>query len=440
MPGWTGVGRVLEVFSPVLGTTARRELRLPTLDRAWQRTAVDVAIGAAVTVLWFLAVQVGRSNGWHPVDVRSWFIAGICLGVAVGVRRIAGVGLFVVLALAYPIVYGRPMLSYFHLLPVLVLGFAGSQLGVRRRWVVVIVGACAISVAVLLSPLMYDRSWGLSRHGLLPPGPQPRINLSDLALAEFATVSVALHGAAIASQRAVARDLADRNEELERLRRSDAERAVTEERLRISREVHDVVAHHLTAILMRAQAADRVRDTRPDAAGEAVAWIADESREALRSTRLTVSTLREPATPAGGVRDEGPLADDVAQLVERVREVGLRARLEVRWATEPQLAPAVGVAVRRTVQEALTNVLKHAHATDALVVLEPDDGGLSTWVVDNGRGAAGDPASEVPGSGAGLAGMRERAAACGGRMRSGAVEGGGWQVHLWVPVLAGGGR
>jgi len=315
------------------------------------------------------------------------------------------VGLFVVLALAYPIVYGRPMLSYFHLLPVLVLGFAGSQLGVRRRWVVVIVGACAISVAVLLSPLMYDRSWGLSRHGLLPPGPQPRINLSDLALAEFATVSVALLGAAIASQRAVARDLADRNEELERLRRS----SVTSR-------------------------------TRPDAAGEAVAWIADESREALRSTRLTVSTLREPATPAGGVRDEGPLADDVAQLVERVREVGLRARLEVRWATEPQLAPAVGVAVRRTVQEALTNVLKHAHATDALVVLEPDDGGLSTWVVDNGRGAAGDPASEVPGSGAGLAGMRERAAACGGRMRSGAVEGGGWQVHLWVPVLAGGGR
>lgn len=437
MPRRTAVGRVVGVFSPALGTTARRERALPTLDRAWQRTAVDAAVGLAVTVLWFGAVQLGRRYGWHPVDVRSWYTAGICLGVAVGVRRVAGVGLFVLLALAYPVVYGRPMLSYFHLLPVLVLGFAGSQLGGRRRWVVVVVGACAISVAVLLSPLMYDRWWGPSSPGIFPPGPEARINLSDLALAEFATVSVALLGAAIASQRAVARDLADRNEELERLRRSEADRAVAEERLRISREVHDVVAHHLTAIVMRAQAADRVRDSRPEEARDAVAWIAAESREALRSTRLTVSTLREPDAVGAGGRDDGPLADDLALVVERVRQVGLRARLEVRCEVEPRLSPPVAIAVRRTVQEALTNVLKHARATDALVRLAPEQGGLGVRVLDNGAADAGPP---VPGSGSGLAGMQERAEACGGRIGFGPRSPAGWQVHLWVPVLTSGDR
>lgn len=434
MPGSGAVGRVDGVFSPVLSTTARRDLPLPTLDRAWQRAAVDTSLGAVVTLLWFAAVQVGRNHGWHPVDVRSWFVAGTCLGVAVAVRRVAGVGLFVALALAYPVVYGRPMLSYFHLLPVLVLAFAGSQLAGWRRWVVA--SACALSVAVLLSPMMWDGLWSPRDPGFLPPGPQARINLSDLALAEFATLSVALLGAAIASQRTVARDLADRNEELERLRRSEAERAVTEERLRISREVHDVVAHHLTAILMRAQAADRVRGTRPDEAAEAVAWIAEESREALRSTRLTVSTLRDPAITSPGDREHGLLADDVDQMVERIRQVGLQARLEVRWASEPRLSPQAGVAVRRTVQEALTNVLKHAHATAARVQLRTVDGGLGVAVIDNGTAAPDATDPGVPSGGAGLTGMRERAAACGGRLDHGPVATGGWMVRLWVPVLA----
>lgn len=436
MPFRDAIGRVTEVISPVLGTTARRELPDQTSGGAWQRAAADAALGVAVTVVWFAVVQAGRRTGWHPVDVRSWFVAGTCLGVAVAVRRIAGVGLFVALALAYPLVYGRPMLSYFHLLPVLVLAYAGSQLPGWRRWA--IAAAAAMSVAILLSPLMYEQRWGPGSL-LLPPGPQPRVNLSDLALAEFATISVALLGAAIASQRTFARDLAERNEELEHLRRSEADRAVTEERLRISREVHDVVAHHLTAILMRAQAADRVRGTRPDAAGDAVAWIAEESREALRSTRLTVSTLRGPATPSGAIREVGPLADDLALMVERVREVGLRARLAVRWDAEPRLSPQVGIAVRRTVQEALTNVLKHAHATDALVVLQRDAGGLAVSIRDNGGGpGAGGP--QEPSGGAGLAGMEERAAACGGQVRYGAVAGGGWAIELHVPVLAGGDR
>jgi signal transduction histidine kinase len=422
---------------------ADREPGVPPPDQAWRQAATDVASGVGVALAWLAVYAVGRRTGWRPVDPVAWMVAGACLGVAVAVRRSASALVFIGLALLYPVVYGRPLLSYFHLLPVLVLGFAGAQIEAKRRWVVAVAAACAVSVAILLSPSMSGGLWAPQGQRAFPPGPQPRINLSDLALAEFATLSVVLLGAAIAGQRAVARDLADRNDELERLRRSDADRAVAEERLRISREVHDLVAHHLTAILMRAQAADRVGETHPGAARDAVAWIAEESREALRSTRLTVSTLREAGLPASGDRDAGLLADDLALMVERVRQVGLRARLEDRWEAPPRLSPTAGVAVRRTVQEALTNVLKHAHATEALVVLEPEAGGLGAWIVDNGRTDA-DQAHQaepiVPGSGAGLAGMRERATACGGRVHSGPVVDGGWRVHLWVPVLAGSDR
>lgn len=435
MPGQTAIGRVPEVFSHVLGDTDRARFRLPHLRAGGQQLAADAALGVGAAVVWFAAFEVGRTHGWRPVDPRTWLVAGTCLGVAVAVRRIGSASLFIVLAVAYPLVYARPLLSYFHLLPLLVLGYAGAQASGRRSWAAVaVVAACALSVGLLISPLMWDSPFGPGQPFRLP-GPQPRINLSDLALAEFATISVALLGTAIASQRTAARDLAERNAELERLRRSDADRAVAEERLRISREVHDVVAHHLTAILMRAQAADRVHDTRPDEAQRAVAWIAAESREALRSTRLTVSTLRNDSPDSGSNRGDGALADDVSLLVDRVRQVGLQARLSMRWEAEPRLSPQVGVAVRRTVQEALTNVLKHAHATEAQVVLQPEAGGLGTWIIDNGRAGS---SSAVPGAGAGLAGMQERAEACGGRLAFGPPAEGGWRVHLWVPVLSGG--
>jgi signal transduction histidine kinase len=450
------IGRVARVWSQILGGVDNQEAASQTRSATGARLAADVGLGLLVSGLWFLTFAIGRAQGWRPQDPGTWVVAGICLGLAVAVRRIAGAWLIVALALAYPLVYFQPLVSYFHLLPLLVLAFAGAQLRIRRIWVVAVVIACVVGVGLLFSPLVDDGPGdpgglfgaftGSERRAPdgfgTAPRQQVRINWSSFAWAEFATISVALLGAAIASQRATARDLAARNEELERLRRSEADRAVAEERLRISREVHDVVAHHLTAILMRAQAADRVGDAHPDEARSAVAWIAEEARDALRSTRVTVSSLRDAAPVTGGA-DDGPLAADLVQIVERVRQVGLRTQLSFRWEAEPALAPPVGLAVRRTVQEALTNVLKHAKTTDALVALEPDEGGLSIWIVDDGAGPGGSadaPHPAIPGSGAGLAGMRERSATCGGRLRYGANVDGGWQVHLWVPVLAGGER
>lgn len=404
-------------------------------DRADRALAIDPArllvldtvLGVVVAAAWSTAFELAVARGWQPVDAGSWRLAGLCLGVAVAGRRAGGAWLAAGLALLYPLVYLRPLVSSFHLLPILVLGFAGAQ---QRRHLWAVVGACGTAVAVLFSPIVDPPP---------RPGPVPDLpwqtNWSGLALAGFATLSVILLGAAIASQRRVAADLADRNRELEQLRQVEAQRAVADERLRISREVHDVVAHHLTAILMRAQAADRVRASRPEEAHRAVAWIAEESRDALRATRETISSLRETG-PTAGLAPAGPgLASDLGLIVERVGQVGLAARLDVRWQAEPQLEPDVGLTVRRVVQEALTNVLKHAAASEAVVTLLPVEGGLGVQVTDNGTASA--PARGRSRGGAGLLGMQERLTACGGRLRYGPTDSGGWQVRLWVPVGTG---
>lgn len=390
---------------------------------------LDTGLGAVVAAAWFAVFELAVGRGWQPVDPGSWRLAGLCLGVAVAGRRAGGAWLAAGLALLYPLVYLRPLVSSFHLLPILVLGFAGAQ---QRRHLWAVVGACGTAVAVLFSPLVAP-----SLDDPFAPPPPWQTNWSGLALAAFATLSVILLGAAIASQRRVAADLADRNAELERLRLAEADRAVADERLRISREVHDVVAHHLTAILMRAQAADRVHASRPDEARRAVAWIAEESRDALRATRETISSLRGPGRPSMDGPTGTGLTSDLDLIVERVGEVGLDARLDVRWPAEPALGAEAGLAVRRVVQEALTNVLKHAGASEAVVTLLPVDGGLGVQVTDNGTGAADAGGGRTRG-GAGLLGMQERLSACGGRLRYGPTASGGWQVQLWVPVGAGG--
>jgi signal transduction histidine kinase len=407
-------------------TGPSRAAARPTLsgpDPTPTEVALDLGLGMVVAAVWLLGVEFGIQRDWRPVDATSWTLTGLCLGVAVAGRRLGGVWLAIGLALLYPLVYDRPLVSYFHLLPILVLGFAGAQHR-RHLWAVII--ACTAAVAVLFSTLV--------RHDSEPFEGAWQTNWSGLALAEFATLSVILLGAAIAAQRQVARDLADRNRELEQLRQVEAARAVADERLRISREMHDVVAHHLTAILMRAQAADRVKASQPEEATRTVAWIAEESRDALRAIRSTISSLREPAAddPDG---EAGTLTDDLGRIVDRVRQVGLDAHLDPRWPGEPALDHEVGVAVRRVVQEALTNVLKHAAASRAVVTLSPVEDGLGVRITDDGTG--GPPRPNRTGGGAGLIGMQERLNGCGGRLRYGPTPTGGWQVALWVPVLDG---
>ena len=416
--------------------------RQPAAQRARSSWLLDLAAGVAVAALWLGIVAYWQRRGWSP-DEGSWTIAGLWLGLAVAVRR-APTWVLVVLSLAYPVAYLQPLTSDLHLAPVIVLGFTIAQ----RQRTVLALAASSGAVLLLFSPpvttgtlspsdwidaVRASRGAGPDELGPGVHGPWPA-DWSGLAVAEVVTVAIVLLGATLASQRASARALALRNAELEQLRHAEAARAVTEERLRISRELHDVVAHHLTAVLMRAQAADHVADRRPEEAVAAVEWIAEASREALTAMRRTVGELRAPADD-----EPGPsLAEELGDMAARLDEVGLRVRVDLDDADGVPLTTAADLAVRRVVLESLTNTLKHASARHATVRLRAHDGGLAVSVTDDGRAPSTRPRDGADGvGGTGLRGLRERLEGCGGRLRYGPAADGGWSVLAWVPAAAG---
>jgi signal transduction histidine kinase len=193
-----------------------------------------------------------------------------------------------------------------------------------------------------------------------------------------------------------------------------AHRAIDQEQARIARELHDVIAHGVSVIVVQAAAADDVFDRRPDRA-----------REALRSIDATGrATLDELRKLLAGVRPhDRPGLDRLADLVEPLRAAGLRVDVD----REPVPLPAgVDLSAYRIVQEALTNTLRHAHATRAEVLVRNDSGVLDLEVVDDGRGGVG--------VGRGIAGMRERAALLGGTVDAGPLPDGGFRVHARLPL------
>jgi signal transduction histidine kinase len=226
-------------------------------------------------------------------------------------------------------------------------------------------------------------------------------------------------------QRRTAATLAARNAELERLRGVEAARVVADERTRIARELHDVVAHHLTALIIRAQAADRVAATRPEVATASMGWIATTAKEALTAMRQTVRVLRADATLA-----PGPTLADLPDIAARVRDAGLDVELRLPPSL-PALDPQVELAAVRIAQEALTNTLRHARAHRAVVSLRSGDGALVLDVDDDGRT---EPAAPQATRGHGLLGMRERAVSCGGSLDIGRSALGGWRVRARLPA------
>ena len=209
-------------------------------------------------------------------------------------------------------------------------------------------------------------------------------------------------------------------------REAEAQRRVADERLRIARDVHDLLGHAVAVVTLHAAVAAESLDDDPEAARRSLHTIRAVSRDVLHDLGDTVGLLRgdaAPVEPAAGLTD-------VAELVAATASTGLDVRLEVRGEPRP-LPAAVGATVHRLVQEALTNVLRHACARSATVVLEHRPGELTVSVTDDGTGAAGpDPA------GHGLRGMRERVALLGGQLSAGNRDGGGFAVTAVVPLAA----
>lgn len=217
------------------------------------------------------------------------------------------------------------------------------------------------------------------------------------------------------SRRAHLEDLLERAAEREREREQRAQQAGAEERLRIARELHDVVAHAMSIIAVRSGVARLVIDVRPDEAREALGIIEGTSREALAEMRLLVGVLRgHESQDAAADREPVPGLADLPGLIGRINEAGVSVGLRVEG--EPRrLSPGVDLSAYRIVQEALTNVVRHAApATAELSVrYQPDE--VVIEVTDDGCARDARPAGRAQaGTGHGIAGMRERAAVYGG--------------------------
>ncbi|AZP17216.1 sensor histidine kinase [Streptomyces aquilus] len=259
-------------------------------------------------------------------------------------------------------------------------------------------------------------------------GPLPWYAQENLGIFAWTGIG-ATAGDAVRSRRAFVQAIQDRAEKAERTREEEARRRVAEERLRIARDLHDVVAHHIALVNVQAGVAAHVMDKRPDQAKEALSHVREASRSALNELRATVGLLRQSGDPEAPT-EPAPGLDRLDELVGTFRSAGLHVEV-ARADAGTTLPAAVDLAAYRVIQEALTNVQKHAggeaKAEVSVVRVGPN---IEITVLDNGAGEE-EPAD---GGGHGLLGMRERVTALRGTLTTGPRYGGGFRVHAILPV------
>jgi signal transduction histidine kinase len=220
------------------------------------------------------------------------------------------------------------------------------------------------------------------------------------------------------------------NRELEEQRELQAQAAVAVERGRIARELHDVVAHNVSMIVVQAGAAARVLHGEQPDVRNALEVIAASGRETVDEMRTLLGVLRSDDGPAA-LKPQPGLAD-LEQLVSGVREAGLPVTLRIEGAPRP-LPPTLDLSAFRIVQEALTNTLRHAGPARAEVTVRYEDGLVTLEIADTGHGPDGGPITGR-GTGHGLVGMRERAAMLGGELEAARADSGGFTVRAQLPV------
>ena len=494
--GSTDGGSVRRAGAPSVDIVDDRSRPRPRPRRRFGRLDVPVAIG--VGAVWGGAVVVASQWAyWRPVALSQYWYSGAWVVALLALRQRAPRLMFWLTMLVFPLTYGSALRSDFHLLPVLVAAFVVTSAGALRPvWAAPVAALAALSLQ--MNGYQCVRNVIDSLVALQRPSLVMDVRPSRAVVLVALAVGAALLGWVIGRLSSTSTALAARNAELAVLHAERERAAVQAERTRIARELHDVVAHHVTAIVVRAQAADRVADTDPDAPREAVRWIADAGQEALGAMRSVVQVLRSEGSPErwpparnlvpGGPDETAPLAPtpglpELEVVTERVRQAGLP--VDTRWPDPwPGCPPVTGLALVRVTQEALTNVLAHSAAESAQVALWRDGENLVLRVHDAGPArreealrdellpgerlpadaaprtdgrsdatAPGDRASAaLPDrarpdgntlitrprrTGNGLLHMRERAHACGGSVRVGPDPDGGWTVLMRVPVADG---
>ncbi|WP_416981569.1 sensor histidine kinase [Streptomyces sp. T028] len=259
------------------------------------------------------------------------------------------------------------------------------------------------------------------------------------AVIVFQTVPFALAwvlGDSIRTRRAYFAELEERNARLEKEREAQAKVAVAAERARIARELHDVVAHNVSVMVVQADGAAYVLDAAPDQAKKALETISSTGRQALAEMRRLLGVLRTGEHQEGGEYVPQPDVEQIEDLVEQCRGSGLPVDFKIEGTPRP-LPSGVELTAYRIVQEALTNTRKHGGPNaGASVRLVYFDDGLGLLVEDDGTGAPHELYEEggVDGQGHGLIGMRERVGMVGGTLDAGPRPGGGFRISALLPL------
>ena len=384
--------------------------------RVWEREhpfAADAFLAVVLASFAMLELTAGRDE----VDGPWWGQAAcfVVLTGSVALRRRAVVAAAVLAGAALVVqelLGPAPVVSGF--LAMLVVLYSAGAHAARRE---ALVALAVMLVALSVHPLTHEES----------------------RTADDLIGNLVIFGGVWALSRAVRhhrgreRELAAAQAELRSRHDADQRAALAAERARIARELHDVVAHGVSIMVLQAGAARSVLDTHPERARDPLLAIESSGRQALEDLQRMLGVLREPDTDEG--REPPAGLAEFPRLVERMQHTGLDVQLQVDG--EPERLPErIGHCAYRVVQEALTNVLKHAAGATTQVRVSVGAHRVRVQVEDTG-GTGGKPTARLPDSGHGLIGLHERVGLYGGTLTAGPTAGGGWLLTAELPVRSG---
>src|SRR5579862_6395828 len=383
---------------------ARSASRAPSWPRtlSWHRDLALPLVLLAVQLAW-AAISPGSwdlFSGPRPLGPVDWGLLAVGPVALVAWRRHPVLVLWVTFAgTLAPSGIGLTHLSF------LVAFFAAATAG--KRYAAWLALALSFGWEIWLAPLVY--------HYAVPPANDALLLAGWLLAVAIAAEATRFRAERVAATRAN--------------RQIDQRRHQSEERLRIARDLHDVIGHNISLINVQASMGLDLMDAQPEQARAALTAIKSASKEALEELRTMLTTLRH--NDDGAPRAPAPGLDRLPELIELTRAAGLNVDVEVAG-TAPPLPAGVHLAAYRIIQESLTNVARHAGRARVTVRVTYDDADMRLEIDDDGKAPAGG--ATAIGTGSGITGMRERAAALGGELSAGFRRGGGFRVSARLPV------
>ncbi|MEU5718146.1 sensor histidine kinase [Streptomyces sp. NPDC020403] len=390
----------------------------------WWREAAITTTAFALCLLGGVVQDDGRTLS--PPSAAAYFIAVVSCAVLPVRHRAPMAAMAVTTASGVLAPFLDLLLSPLIVAPAVITAYSYSLAARSERRAASAVALISVALLVASTPLLGALSWkDASRVG---------------AVAAFPLVAGVL-GHSVQNRRAYLAAVEERALRAEKSRNSEARRRVAEERVRIARELHDLVAHQITLANAQATVAAHLFDTRPEQTRKSLEELVETTRDALDDLRATVGLLRQSGDTAA-LAEPAPGLSRLPTLLESFRRAGLEVSMDQEGTVRP-LPPGVDLTAYRIIQEALTNVTKHAGTGSARVRLAWNRDRVTITIADDGAGArttstasTGSAMSTAGGraTGFGVIGMRERATAVGGHLSAGSRPEGGFLVSTKLPL------